>query len=122
MDVSKLANDFVALLKMGKFEEAGAQFWSDDIVSIEPMMMGDKQRWEGCAAVQGKSDWWASTHDVHALSAEGPYMNGDQFMVKFHMDVTNKESGQRMVGDEMGLYTVRSGKIVEEKFYMPPMP
>ena len=32
------------------------------------------------------------------------------------MDVTVKESGQRMQMDEIGLYTVRDGKIAEERF------
>jgi hypothetical protein len=119
MDTNTLANDFVALLKKGHYEEAGDTFWSDHVVSIEPM--GDQRRWEGRAAVKGKSEWWASMHEVHALSAEGPYVNNDQFVVKFHMDVTNKETKQRIVGDEMGLYTVKDGKIVEESFYMTPM-
>jgi predicted ester cyclase len=32
------------------------------------------------------------------------------------MDVTTKETGQRMQMKEVGLYTVKNGKIVEEKF------
>jgi SnoaL-like domain len=119
MDTNTLANTFVALLKKGQFKEAGDTFWADNIVSIEPM--GDQRRWEGRAAVQGKSDWWESMHEVHALSAEGPYVNNDQFVVKFHMDITHKETKQRIVGDEMGLYKVKDGKIVEESFYMTPM-
>ena len=33
------------------------------------------------------------------------------------MDVTPKD-GQRMTLDEMGVYTVKNGKIVEESFFM----
>lgn len=31
--------------------------------------------------------------------------------------MTPKESGQRTQMDEVGLYTVRNGKIVEERFF-----
>ena len=37
--------------------------------------------------------------------------------VIFDMDVTAKQTGQRMQMREIGLYTVRDGKIVEERFF-----
>jgi len=43
-------------------------------------------------------------------------VNGDQFMVRFSMDVTPK-GGARMSMDEMGLYTVKDGKVIEERFF-----
>jgi ketosteroid isomerase-like protein len=33
------------------------------------------------------------------------------------MDITNKESGERVAMDEIALYTVENGKISEERFY-----
>jgi hypothetical protein len=33
------------------------------------------------------------------------------------MDVTPKETGERVMMDEVGIYTVDGGKIVEERFY-----
>jgi ketosteroid isomerase-like protein len=33
------------------------------------------------------------------------------------MDITRKETGERVKMDEVGLYTVKTGKIVEERFY-----
>ena len=39
----------------------------------------------------------------------------------FDMDVTNKESGQRMQMREVGVYTVKNGKILREEFFYPPM-
>ena len=44
-------------------------------------------------------------------------MHGDQFAVRFTMDVTEKASGQRTRMDEIGLYTLKNGKIVEERFF-----
>lgn len=54
---------------------------------------------------------------MHDFSSEGPYLNGDQFAVRFQVDVTVKETGERRVMDEVGLYTVENGRIVEERFF-----
>jgi ketosteroid isomerase-like protein len=31
--------------------------------------------------------------------------------------MTNKQSGQRMTMDEIGVYTLKNGKIAEERFF-----
>jgi ketosteroid isomerase-like protein len=107
---------FADLLKAGKHEEAAQQFNAPDIVSIEAME-GPMARVEGAAAVKAKSEWWYGAHEVHSVTSEGPYVNGDQFAMRFAMDVTQKQSGQRMQMQEMGLYTMRDGKVVEERFF-----
>jgi hypothetical protein len=109
-----IANDFVALLKEGKDHEAAAKYNADSIASHEadgPMLLC-----EGKDAVKKKGEWWVANHEVHSASVEGPYVNGDQFAVRLAYDVTPKMTGQRMQMDEVGLYTVRDGKIVSERF------
>jgi ketosteroid isomerase-like protein len=54
---------------------------------------------------------------VHGFETSGPYVNGDQFALRFKIDVTPKASGQRTQMEEVGLYTVRDGKIAEERFF-----
>ena len=118
MDTNAVAHAFAALCKEGKFDEAGQQFWSPDIVSIEAFAPeGGDPAARGLDAVRAKGEWWYSAHEVHSAEATGPYVNGDQFIVRFKMDVTVKETGQRMQMDEDGLYTVRDGKVVEERFF-----
>jgi ketosteroid isomerase-like protein len=116
MDLRALAEDFVALYNAGHHDEIARKYWSEDVVSIENME-GPMARIEGKAAVQGKSDWWFGAHEVHSTVAEGPFLNGDQFGVRFTMDITVKESGERSQSSELALYTVRNGKIVEERFF-----
>jgi ketosteroid isomerase-like protein len=115
MTNSETAKAFTDMLKAGEHEAAAAKFNAPDIVSLEAMD-GPMARVQGTAAVKAKSDWWYGAHEIHSASAEGPYVNGDQFSVVFNMDVTAKETGQRMQMQEVGLYTVKGGKIVEEKF------
>ena len=118
MTVAEIAKDLVALCTAGKFAEAGEKYWSDDVVSVEAGAPdGGDAASRGKSAVKAKSDWWSSTHETHSLEAHGPYVNGDQFAVRFVMDVTVKDSGARMKMDEVGVYTVKGGKIVEERFF-----
>jgi hypothetical protein len=118
LDVGK---KLVALCREGKNAEALETLYSPQIVSIEAM--GDASmpaRQEGIAAIKGKNEWWVNNHEVHKAEAEGPWPNGDRFIVRFKYDVTAKAgpmAGKRMTLDETGLYTVKDGKITQEEFF-----
>ncbi len=114
--IEEIARDTVEMNRNGHAEEAGQKHWADDVVSCEPME-GPMARIEGKDAVKGKGDWWFANHEVHSITADGPWISGDQFIVRYGMDITVKESGQRMQMDETALYTVKDGKIAEEKFF-----
>jgi ketosteroid isomerase-like protein len=116
MTPKQTAEAFTALLKAGDHEAAATKFNADDIVSYEAME-GPMAMCKGRDAVKAKADWWYANHEVHSVTTEGPFVNGDQFAVRFEMDITTKETGQRMQMAEMGLYTVKNGKIAEERFY-----
>ena len=116
MTTQAISADFIALYNA---HDAGAireKYWADAIVSIEPME-GPMQRAEGKAALIAKADWWYGAHEIHSDTASGTYVNGDQFAVRFVMDVTMKESGQRHMMDEIGLFTLKDGRIVEERYF-----
>jgi ketosteroid isomerase-like protein len=113
-DIREIAADMVAMTKAGDFH-IGEKYWADDVVSIEAMD-GPMARVEGKDAVMGKSAWWYGAHEVHGTTTDSPYINGNQIAIRRTMDITNKESGQRMAMDEVALYTIEDGKIAEERF------
>jgi hypothetical protein len=115
MTTSDIAHDLVALCKAGKFDEAGEKYWADDVLSVEAI--GDDAESRGKDAARGKGEWWANSHEIHNVAVEGPYVNGDQFAVRFKMDITVKETGVRQTMDEVGVYTLKDGKIAEERFF-----
>ena len=115
MSTQDIAKDLVALCKEGKFDEAGEKYWADDVVSVEPM--GDMPVSNGKSAAKAKGEWWTNNHEIHSVEVEGPYVNGDQFTVRFKMDVTMKGNGQRIKMDEHALYTIKDGRIAEERFF-----
>ena len=118
MSVSQVANGLAALCREGRFLDAVDRYYSDDIVSVEPIgspEMPAEQK--GIEAVKGKNEWWVENHEVHELAVRGPYIGDEGFAVHFNLDVTAKMTGDRMQFQEVALYTVRNGKIVREEFY-----
>jgi ketosteroid isomerase-like protein len=115
-DTQAIADDFTALCKAGQLDEAGEKYWAQNVISLEPME-GDMARAEGIDALRAKGQWWYGAHDVHSVGVTGPSVNGNQFTVGFAMDITVKETGQRMQMEETALYTVADGKITEERFF-----
>lgn len=118
MDVGK---KLVDLCRRGKEKEAVETLYSPKIVSVEPMAgPAGPARQEGLAAVKSKGEWWEKNNEVHKREVEGPWPNGDRFIVHFKYDVTAKAgpmAGKRMTLDETGLYTVKDGKVVQEEFF-----
>jgi limonene-1,2-epoxide hydrolase len=53
---------------------------------------------------------------IHSFEANGPFVAHDRFVVQYDADVTDKNSKERMQLSEVGVYTVKNGKIVREEF------
>ena len=120
METLEVGKGLVGLCKEGNFTGAIDQHYSENIVSVEGMSYpGLDKRMEGLEAIRGKNEWWIENHEVHGMEVEGPFVTEDsnQFMVRFSMDVTNKQTGERNQGQEVGLYTVVDGKVAKEEFY-----
>lgn len=115
MSTPEMAAKFTALCRAGKFDDAGKLFWADDVVSVEPMS-GDMHVKKGRKAVEDKGKWFADNHQVHSCKVEGPFVNGDQFVLRFELEVTPKGK-DRVTMREVGLYTMKDDKITEERFF-----
>lgn len=118
MSVTEIANGLVDLCRQGKHLKAVEKYYSDNIVSVEsasaPGMLAEMK---GIDAIRGKNQWWVDNHEVHSAEVNGPYLAENQFAIQFKFDVTQKGSGKRFQMEEMGLYTVKDGKVVHEHFY-----
>ena len=54
--------------------------------------------------------------EAHSFDAKGPFVGHDRFVVQYDADVTDKNSKERRKLSEVGVYTVKDGKIVREEF------
>jgi hypothetical protein len=113
-----IATQLVDLVKAGKPHEAVETLYSPDIVTVEAASFGgEPTEQRGIAAVRKKSAMWRETNEVHSARVDGPWPNGNRFVVRFTYDVTNKQTKQRSTMDEAALYVVEGGKIVHETFF-----
>lgn len=118
MTTQQIGDQLVALCRQGKNLEAIETLYSPDIESVEACSAPGMDRvMKGIDAIRGKNQWWFENHEVHGGETLGPMCNDDRFAVIFKIDVTPKQSGQRMQLEEVGLYTVKDGRIVKEEFF-----
>ena len=115
----KIAKAVVDANESGDVEGLIAAHYSPSVVSVEAAdRQGMPRAAEGLDALKAKHDWWNSTMEMHGGEVNGPFLfDPDRFAVRFTMDATNKQTGERMQGAEIGLYTVADGKIVREEFF-----
>ena len=119
MSANEVGTKLVELCREGKGLEAVDTLYAPNVVSIEGQGSEEMPaRIEGFDAVRGKNVWWYDNHEVNSMGVTGPFCGhrDDQFVVKFDIDVTNKESGEQVKMSEVGLYTIADGKIVQEEF------
>ena len=112
MPAIDIAHAFTALC--AESSKDAHRYWSDDVVSIEAMP-GPFQIARGRAELEAKHAAWGSMMTVHGVKTEGPFVMGDQFVVRFELDATGPD-GKRFTMTEAGLYTVKGNLITEERF------
>jgi ketosteroid isomerase-like protein len=118
MNTLDIGKKLVELCREGKNEEAVNTLLADDVVSVEAGgPPGADPVTKGIEGVRGKGVWWRENHEIHSAKVEGPWPNGDKFIVRFTYDVTFKPVNQRFTMEEAALYTVANGKIVKEEFF-----
>jgi SnoaL-like protein len=119
MNTKELSKKLVQLCKEDKNLESINTLYSPDIVSVEAFAPpGQDRTMKGLDAVRGKHDWWTENHIIHKAEVFGPYPHGDdRFAVRFVYDITFKPTKQRRTMDEVGVYTVKDGKVVREEYF-----
>jgi len=115
----RVGNAVVAANRSGEIETLIAEHYAPEIVSVESAASeGMPRAAEGLDALRAKHDWWNSTMEMGGGEVEGPYFfDPDRFAVRFTMDATNRQTGERIQGAEVGVYTVQNGKVVREEFF-----
>jgi limonene-1,2-epoxide hydrolase len=117
MNTEEVAKKVVELTRKEAWKDALESVYGKDSVSVEsrPNESGSPET-RGIEGVRGKVDWWLGAMETHSVKVHGPFVAYDRFVVQYDMDVTDKSSKKRMQISEVGVYTVKDGKIVREEF------
>lgn len=117
----KVASRLVELCSVGKNLDAIKELYADNSQHVEVMGgPGCERISSGKTEILKRAEQFAKTTTVHGASCGKPIVNGDQFVCPMTLDCTASEgpmANQRMNMSETALYTVKSGKIVEGKFF-----
>ncbi len=117
MNTEEVATKLVELCRKGEWRRALEELYAKEIVSVEAHEMENMPaEMRGIDQVRGKTDWWEKNMEVHSAKVGGPFVARDKFVVQFDIDVTEKGSNKRMQMSEVGIYTVKDGKVVREEF------
>ncbi len=112
MSTEEVAKKVVELVRKQAWHEALDTLYDNDVVSVEAI----EPETRGKEGVRGKIDWWVNAMEVHSFNASEPFVARDRFVVQYDADVTDKSSKQRRKLSEVGVYTVKNGKIIREEF------
>ncbi len=116
MNTEEVAKKVVELVRKQAWYPA-LDLYDDNIVSVEAYSMGGgSTETRGKEGVRGKIDWWVNTMEVHSFDVGDPFVAHDRFVVQYDADVSDKKTKERRKMSEVGVYTVKNGKIVREEF------
>jgi len=117
MKTEEIANKLVELCRKNAWMKAIDTLYDKDIVSVEARGMdGESLEKRGIDQVRGKTEWWLQNMEMHSVKVSGPFVAHDHFVVQYDINVTNKASKERMQMSEVGVYTVKEGKVLREEF------
>jgi hypothetical protein len=115
MNTEQVAKKVVEIVRKQAWYDA-LDLYDDNIVSVEAYSPGGSPETRGKEGVRGKIDWWVNAMEVHSFKSSEPFVGHDRFVVQYDADVTDKKSKERRKLSEVGVYTVKDGKIVREEF------
>ena len=107
----QIGADLVALFNANKAQAVEKKWASPDMAVVE----GSGHAFTG-AALHKRNEEWYKTTTLLGGSAEGPYVGATGFSVKFRLHTRDNASGKESTMEEIGVYTVRDGRIVREEF------
>lgn len=117
--IDDVARDFTAMLRAGQFEAAGERYWADVVTSVEPadLSVSIPARVSGVEAARSKVRMRFAQSRIDDLGIDGPFVTGDQFALFLDMLITDPASGHAEPFTEIAIFTVRDGRIIEERFF-----
>ena len=117
MTTQEIANRLVELCRQDKEMEAYKELFAENAVAVEPEHAESPSRTEGLEALLEKGKQFQKmVKEVHSTYVSDPQVAGNHFSVAMGMDASFQD-GNRMNMEELCIYQVKDGKIVEERFF-----
>lgn len=116
MTIHQIADRLVALCRQGQFQQAQQELYAADARSLKPEG-GAFRTVHGLAAIEAEEAEFLSRIEAqHDLMVSDPLVAATYFSVVMKMALTLRGVGRLRV-DEICVYQVAGGKIVQEQFF-----
>lgn len=118
MNTKQVAERLISLCRDQKNVNALIELYSPNIVSTEmPWVPNLDVVSKGIEAVTAKNvGWLANIETMHNTSVSDPIISGNHFTTKMTFDATRKDGSPYSI-EELCVYEVKDGKIVNEQFF-----
>ncbi len=117
-DLKHRVDTLNTMIQQGRIMEAMEEFYSDNVVMAE----NDAEPTVGLAANLEREQAFVNNTQWHGLELKDVVVDGNTSMVRWWMDFTNSEYGQRLAFTQVAYQRWEDGKIAEERFYYTPAP
>ena len=122
MEIQQVADQLVEHCRKGDWEGAQRALYSQNCVSIEPEG-APVVRTEGLEGIIAKGEQFNAMVDtVHRVEVSDPLVADNFITCTMSIEATWKGAPGPSTMDEVCVYEVRDGKVVEERFYYTPQP
>lgn len=116
MTTQEVANRLVELCRQSLYMEAAIELYSEDIISIEPDG-APHPRVQGMEAIAKKGEAWREMmHEILSSEISDPLVAENFFSVAMKSKVRMKDDSVIDM-QEICVYQVVGGKVVEEQFF-----
>lgn len=116
MTIKKIAEQLVNYLEQGQFEKALRDLFAEEAVSIEPEK-SNIPVFQGLQAILKKGEDFRNSVEVwHGLSVSAPLITKEYFAISFTVELTYKGQKEPTTLEELIIYQVKNGKIIQEQF------
>lgn len=115
----EVADDFTALMAAGDPQAAAQKYWAQDISILEPVSITESglNPVTGFTAAQKRLENWLRGKAMEDVLVDGPFITGENFALFIDMELIDQATGARAAFSEIAIYTVRNGKITEERHF-----
>ena len=120
MTTHEVGQKLVSLCREGKFDEAMNTLYADDCVQRESAgPPGMPREFVGLPAIQRMSEEWNRSVTMYGFSCSDRQVNDDRFALWMEIDM-EAPGMPRAKHHEIGLYTVKNGKVSRIEFFSEP--
>lgn len=117
MDINQLSEKLVDYCRKGDWAGAQNELYADNCVSIEPKG-APVERVEGLDAIIAKGQQFNEmVQEFHSIEVSDPIIAENHFSCSMKLTTTWKGAPGPSTMEEICVYTVNDGKVVQEEFF-----